>query len=368
MFIMVGSVVSPLLFFKFTSSFLTKFLNVLLYFYAKDKSPCSLSLPLVVKLLRRNVSKEMYLQKLKILEKYILSKYQSLKYLHEFYDYLHDEVRMQSYDPSKVPPARGLGNIGNTCYFNSLMQALLSCSALNDKIREIGNSNLLAMAYNRMYTGECTNVGELLRIIMHKRKVKKQVNTLHVNWQEDAHEGLMLMLEDLGDETDKQLYIRYKTKLSCVGCGNSKVVDDEHHEAPEIFIDYYDGHPLPVYLRNHQTTPDDYKCDKCGQIGTTKKIKMLCRLSNIICVTFKKYANKSNISFPMEFAIDGKSGPMIYKIVAQIEHMGGQGGGHYVARGLRNGQVFLFDDSMTSASKFEPTANTYMVFYHIFSS
>ena len=43
------------------------------------------------------------------------------------------------------------------------------------------------------------------------------------------------------------------------------------------------------------TIPIDYKCDKCEKIGTTREVKMLCRLSNILCVTFKKYDQKSNI-------------------------------------------------------------------------
>lgn len=275
---------------------------------------------------------------------------------------------MNPYDKDLIPQPKGLANIGNTCYFNSLVQSLLSCSSFNKKTKEIGDGNLLAIAYNRILNGECTHVGELLRIIIHIRQKQKNKNTLHEHWQEDAHEGLMLMLEDIGDNIEKLFSIRHTTTLSCTNCESKRVVDDEHYEEPEIFSDFYqtDDCEFLEYLRCHKSTPADYKCDKCGKMGTTVQKKTLCRLSDIVCVTFKKYANKSQIKFPTEFTIKGKKGDLHYKLVAQIEHMGGQNGGHYVARGLRNGNVFLFNDSACSPSTFEPTANTYIIFYHLF--
>jgi ubiquitin C-terminal hydrolase len=276
---------------------------------------------------------------------------------------------VEKYNVKYAAVPRGLHNIGNTCYFNSLVQALMSCPSLVHNIST--SSNPLAGALCRIYAGQSQDVRELLNIIIKNHAGK--FNTLHYGWQEDANEGLMMLVEDIKG-LENVFNVRYKTSLECK-CGYSYSVDTHNKEPPEIFIDMYMPSPTEKnphdhfikYLRICVDVPDDYKCDKCRRVGTTIKTRALCRISSVLIVTFKKYTNKNLIDYPLNFTITTKEGPITYKVVAQIEHYGGMSGGHYTAQGLRSdGVSYAFNDSSVNKQKFSPTPNTYMVFYHAF--
>ncbi len=70
--------------------------------------------------------------------------------------------------------------------------------------------------------------------------------------------------------------------------------------------------------------------------------------------------------FPPRFPIPGCGGTrLVFRQVPQVEHVGGLGGGHYTARGLRaGGAVCAFNDAAVAASAFGPSPDVYMVFYH----
>jgi hypothetical protein len=141
----------------------------------------------------------------------------------------------------------------------------------------------------------------------------------------------------------------------------------------------------------------------------------LKRVGQIIVLLFKKYYNKTFHDFPHQFVLNGRGGtPMIYNIVAQIDHFGNHTGGHYNCRVLRQHSgnqiaelrakistiqdalqagrimladarakraqyereiadaetnnhgtaVYLISDERYQISEFEANDNTVMVFYH----
>lgn len=249
---------------------------------------------------------------------------------------------------------QGLYNIGNICYLNSLMQALFSCPSLNKKMAR--QCSPLAFEYNKIYDGNTSHVGGLLKII------KNNTHKLQYGRQEDAHEGLMMLLECLDSSITGLFGVQYNMTLRCK-CG----MKQKKTEPSELFVDYYgeQNEDLERHIMLNRYTPHEYKCDRCGTIGSTEIIKSLHDLNYIIIVTFKKYKTKSSIKFPPKLKLWHNNTRYKYRIVAQIEHMGSMHGGHYVARCLRGSEVYLFNDRSISESKFIPTANTYMVFYHL---
>lgn len=246
----------------------------------------------------------------------------------------------------------GLYNIGNICYLNSLMQALFSCPSLNKKMSR--QQTGLALEYNKIYQGHVSHVGGLLKIIKHNTQ------KLQYGRQEDAHEGLMMLLQCLDSSVTGLFGVQYNMTLKCQ-CG----MKQKKTEPSEIFIDYYGDEDLEQHIMSNKYIPHEYKCDRCRTIGSTEIIKSLHDLNYIIVVTFKKYKSKSNIKFPLKLKLWHNDTIHKYRMVAQIEHMGSTRGGHYVARCLRGSDVYLFNDRSISESKFIPTANTYMVFYHL---
>jgi ubiquitin C-terminal hydrolase len=150
------------------------------------------------------------------------------------------------------------------------------------------------------------------------------------------------------------------------------------------------------------------------------QIYNLARVSEVIILLFKKYGAKKKKYFPPSLDFPSKGGTLHYEIVSQVEHYGNMSGGHYKAFGKRlkppgfhgfrrekiydairkcrldfertkdndildkiqdlenilkcddvlqknNHGVFIFDDDKSAycPKGFEPTDNTYMVFYHL---
>jgi ubiquitin C-terminal hydrolase len=248
-----------------------------------------------------------------------------------------------------IPSPRGLSNIGNSCYLNSVIQALLSCHNFNAMMIIWETKNISTEEYNKILKGDVSHAGSLLQTIMGKG--------LHYGHQEDAHEGLLLLLDAFGDEVSKVFTIKHRTKFKCI-CGFRNIIKG----SPELFIDYYgQDSSLESYLLLQTIQPNDYRCDSCKRVNTTRMIKKLYSISDIIIVTFKKYYCKNPIDFPTQITL---ASSLRYQLVAQIEHFGGPHGGHYVTRALRQGTVYLFNDSSITVSNFEPTPHTYMIYYH----
>jgi len=118
---------------------------------------------------------------------------------------------------------------------------------------------------------------------------------------------------------------------------------------------------------------EGFVCDKvengniigCGNSENKIKISYISMLPEIIPIIFTKYNKKTIINFP-EFLTFNKlgGGELKYKLVAQSEHSGSMGGGHYYAIAQRKDDVYLFNDGSYSKNNFNPTLNTYMIFYH----
>ena len=260
-------------------------------------------------------------------------------------------------------PTFGLNNIGNTCYFNSLVQSLLSLPIFNQFSISKKHDNLITNAYSKILEQTTRDVGELLRALMHLRSGK---TNLHFGAQEDANEGLVMLLDEIGMDVEHLFNVRYAVSLFCTNCNYDSEVVVETAKC-EVFIDYYGDVPLKDYIMSHQNIPEDYKCEKCGMKDKTVKCRNLRRISTFVVIVFKKYDMKKLIEVPTSFIIDGGAKKYKYEMRAQIEHLGVQSGGHYIAMGMRqDGNVYIFNDSSTTQSPgFKITPNTYMVFYHL---
>lgn len=332
-----------------------------------------------------------------------------------------------AYDEAYLPKAFGLRNTGNSCYFNSLIQALLALPAFNQRV--LANKQKYADAQNivgceLVRLVECflsteqvvanVDVSGLINSIYAKRK---GMATLHPGQQEDAHEGLILLLDCLTDVEDI-FHTRYVCRIFCSNCEQETATNRTY--PTEVTIDLGDGDTrqpaalnVAAYIRSHKMYPTDYKCDKCKQTNIVQYYNLV-RVSEIVVLLFKKYINKSLINYPQELTFPSSGAPLKYKLVAQIEQFGSQGGGHYTAtcervvpkqfKEVRDKKIadaieklrdanaraaeplqsvfdeikllrekaklerissFNCNDGSVSLAPLEPTSNVYMCFYHL---
>jgi hypothetical protein len=316
------------------------------------------------------------------------------------------------YDGQCVPTGQGFINLGATCYFNSLLQCLLSCPSIyktldNIKDKEYVKQNRLAQ--NMMKLWNASLRGESIRemcipiwrdIIAISRAKNNRVRM--DNGQQDAHEGLMMFLDAMETipEVRRLFEHRHRTQILCDKC-KEFVVDKreanlvfevqpdlktEQVERFKAIDDFYQTvMPLNEFLKKQNGYADkDFRCPKivgyrdelgpdgkqipilCGALGEKFRTTSLTMIPEILPVVIKKYYRKINTPFPakLEFVAKGGTKKLIYELVAQSEHAGSMGGGHYWAIGKRADGWKNLNDGSVSPGVAGPTDNSYVIFYH----
>ena len=327
---------------------------------------------------------------------------------------------MYSYNSDYIPDSFGLQNTGAICYFNSLVQSLLSCSSLNEHIlKNIDRykSNIILQHYIKLLRSIRSKSIDFDSKDPSQRQTRsfsdahiQMVNTLiqiqqkttfNVKFgtgQQDASEGLNLLLDAIHDQDVMELFqVRYSEYIECKTCDHKHESAADPYLPIDIALDIFDKkHPtehskiIEKYILEHNEYIDDaYLCTNrdCQIAGNKLKYVRLKMSPEIIIISFKKFAGvgpmkktndgrnirntsavKKCIQFPMKLSFPSFGGKLNYEIVSQCEQSGGIGGGHYWAISKRKDKVYNFNDTSVSSAAFNPTANTYMVFYHVISS
>jgi ubiquitin C-terminal hydrolase len=296
----------------------------------------------------------------------------------------HPQINPQAYhyyDSRYVAAVFGMNNTGVICWFNSLLQLLLSLPALNMVVLESDHAphNIFAIEYAKLVKLALSDKnkdillpasGHLLSIMMNQIKLNKPTLTLG-RQQECVDEGITIFIELLNNPAIEQLFSNiYEITIECDSCGRvaSSVRDksfriqmftQELLEDQEIFT---------KYLRSHTSELDRYHC-KCGHVmnhaSRTERLKML---REIIIIIFNKFAMKKVRWFPQTLTFKTPSGSTLcYQLVAKIEHAGTQMSGHYWAQVYRGAQWYNINDSSTRPGNGLPLAETFMVAYHLVS-
>ena len=319
------------------------------------------------------------------------------------------------YDESLQIMPVGFQNMGATCYFNSVLQSLLSCTSFVQNIKNGSQVDELASDSNGYNTNPVTknisNIIELHDGLKNTKDaalsygIKNKLNCASPDvWknmvvciaksknrpireilqgQQDACEGFHLLIDSMDEFRDLQDIFthRYKTMIYCFKCDDWVSTKNNIYNVFEVSHDLKsDQHPefkeaevaanMNEFLAKQTSFLDrDYKCPKCKDKSEKHITNKLVMVPEVLVVLAKKYVAGRKLdvytAFPETLEFPGDDGSRLqYKAVSQIEHSGGLGGGHYWAICKRLGGWFELNDMRVSKSEFKPTNNTYMVFYH----
>lgn len=288
----------------------------------------------------------------------------------------------------------GLQNTGVICYFNSMLQCLLSCTSFVQLFRtneEINSRNeLCKRLYELMqYDGEQPYPSAQVWMAFIQQLRLRKMLPPQFSGQNDVQESLTLFLDCLNSpEIDTLFESRYSHSIYCLECKRStsyKILNEgteretrEDRIDENFFIALQKSEIGEDFVRGLRTQikplgDDDLKCTLCTKRGKKFERKELIMVPEIIIVVFKKYINvKENgrwttkyqnwtAEFPDTFSI----GSFNYRLIAQNEHSGSMGSGHYWAKIRRAGKTLEANDTQLRNSEMGPTSNTYMAWYHI---
>lgn len=225
------------------------------------------------------------------------------------------------------------------------------------------------------------NAFKLLKRLHEARRDKGDQWNLMYKQQEDVYEGMLLMLDTIGQKIEELFHVRYKCKIRCRQCKHQRNVGPEnkpdYEEPPELVIDLSEANPnvqdsletkedIENYIKSNVQFPRDYKCEKCGAENSYNKetkvvqnnvmqVYSLARLSEVLVLLFKKYDDnkpKPHRFFPPVLEFRSRTGTLTYKLVAQIEHAGKTQGGHYYAKCLRPKPLGLHSNRKKKAEEY----------------
>ena len=328
------------------------------------------------------------------------------------------------YNKSSALLPFGFNNLGATCYFNAVLQSLLSCTSFIDELlqknnRKTHNKNPIAkliielietaIYYEDIYQKKFNKVTESpddpsiiatisdIRVKLNNYSPQiwhQMVNNLcHIKkipvesfmqGQQCAGDGYNYLLESMEElNIIQNLFIhRYKSLIHCFTCDKwvsnvdciYNIFDVEPNLQSEQ-IEQFKQYHIPTTNMNEflakQTgyVDKDFICPECKGSGEKYRMNVLVMVPEILVVMSKKYTVEQKLDvyteFPEQMVFKGNTNDMIYEAVAQIEHAGGKNGGHYWTICKRKNGWFNINDGTVTPAIFQPTKNTYIVFYHL---
>lgn len=299
------------------------------------------------------------------------------------------------YKKEFVPKGNGFINLGATCYFNSLLQCLLSCPAIYETLLRIKEaphvkanrlaSNLLALWTNalagRDVRDACVPIWRDIIAISQRQRNNVRMDS----GQQDVHEGLMMFLDAMETipEVRRLFEHRHRIQVLCDECKICvidkretnlvfEVQQDLKTEQSEKFKDRDETYNTTMNLndflvKQNSFVDENHECPKCKKKMEKFKTTTLTMIPEILPVVIKRYGQRRSITpFPnrLEFSAKGIQQKLIYQLVAQSEHSGTMAGGHYWAVCQRADGWKVLNDSSVQDGRSGPTQNTYVVFYH----
>jgi ubiquitin C-terminal hydrolase len=267
-------------------------------------------------------------------------------------------------------PAGFVNGTGFSCYYNSLLQCLLSCTSIYKFIEKSTNTDMFAQSFKHILQNKA-NIYDVSNINMLKFFNMK-------SGQQDATELLRNMFEYFESENPDIWHLfnhRIKVNVIC-DCGHISSHYEENLSF-DISQDLLDNDLNNILLNEKLYTDDCHKCVKCEFKGAKLQTYNLVMVPEILVVSFKKFIGfngtnecidrKKTTQFPNKLLFAATDGSYFqYKLVSCVYHHGGMNGGHYTADASRKDGWYHFDDmsftKMTSMPK--PTSDTYIIFYH----
>lgn len=271
----------------------------------------------------------------------------------------------------------GLHNLGNTCFFNSVLQLLIKCTVFNKFIlyNDVGDEftykyRNFIISYMNSYNDE----NKLKTLPTTPTSIVKYVTqklNRHNYEQEDADQYLNWILDTIIDEIKSKnhnkkinkfvngLFNIYIDKSIC--CPNCEYCSMSNEIMPKLYLSFGPQQDkqqdkqftfkslLFNYLNEKLDIENKYKCDKCGLLfeATIKKnIKLLPKYLLISLKRFNNRMQKLNQKVLMPYSFTHKEKK--YKLRSFIYHSGTTNGGHYVAYVNDKTDWLLVNDSHIS--------------------
>lgn len=270
----------------------------------------------------------------------------------------------------------GLQNVGSICYFNSLIQALISCEPFISALlicKESENTQLITAFKNFLMEARGTGISKInISALPILSELKRQYDSFG-NGQEDVMEGFDALISLMGDDVIGKLFVStWRMDIFCSAC--KKVVSINTEKMMRVimvedYIPFARTQSIGAFVGGHMSKFTDYNCPTCGaKRAEGINVYRLDIPPPILVISFNKFNGKW-LADPVAEIMDVEYGIEVkrmakYKIVAIIHHSGGRRSGHYTTTAVRGDKIYLFNDSkFIEMESFKSSQNDYILIY-----
>jgi|TARA_R110002153_G_scaffold273997_3_gene446457 ubiquitin C-terminal hydrolase len=300
-------------------------------------------------------------------------------------------ITYSKYDKFNVSPQFGFHNSGVICWFNSIMQFMLSLSSFNEAMMENDSQSAFGIKYRELvskllphdpdHPADCRWASDYSSILLRELVTsitRANRSTLLGMGQQCADEGFTEIVDAVGLQVVEKLFVNvYENKIICPVC--KKVVSTVRDNSVRIgmpITDIKDAARFQNWLCNHVTYVD-FKCPECNVSSQkVKRAEQLKSLREVIVIVFDMFDRSfgSSIWYPQELNFpvvkELGGGFLKYELCAKVEwsgstHPSGNSSGHYWSTCKRGDKWYCLNDTSVSAGNPNPTPSTYMVAYHM---
>ncbi|EPR79377.1 Ubiquitin carboxyl-terminal hydrolase [Spraguea lophii 42_110] len=272
---------------------------------------------------------------------------------------------------------KGIQNLGNTCYVNSVLQ-ILFIPKIRDNFLEVYDLKKDSLLYSliELYTQIYSST--LLIPNYFLEKIFLELPYFQNDLQHDSHEFFTSLLNHIHHELSSKdicncpvhniFYGILLSEIKCFNCTKITSIKEEflslslnlkkYHRVNDMLLDFFSKENV-----------EGVCCKECNTITTIQKTIKIQKYPSILSIHFNRFLFKENklsknnraISYNHIITVDDR----VYKLLGAICHDGTIESGHYYSVVRYNSNWYLMNDLSVSIIKDNEAIrdNAYVLFY-----